>query len=199
MTPPALPPGPRWTWLPLPPGTPAEPLARAWLGEQLGCAAGDVPLVRDGRGRPRLVSCPPRFDCNWSHSGEGLLVALVEGGRVGIDLESLRPRSRALALARRFFDPAEAGWLKGLDEAEQARSFLRLWCAKEALLKAHGHGISFGLDRLRFTDTAEGLRLQACDPALGAVEAWSIRELRPAPGYVGALAWNARGAAPEQS
>lgn len=199
MTLPASPPGPRWTWLPLPPGTPAEPLARAWLGRQLGCAAGDVPLTRDGRGRPRLGPPMARFDCNWSHSGQGLLVVLAEGARVGIDLEWLRPRPRALALARRFFDPAEARWLEDLGEPDRTRAFLRLWCAKEALLKAHGHGVSFGLDRLRFTDTAEGLRLQACDPALGAAGAWSIRELLPSPGYVGAVAWCAQGAAPDGS
>ena len=81
-------------------------------------------------------------------------------------------------------------WLHAAPSAAvRDHAFLRLWCAKEAVLKAHGHGISFGLDRLRFEDEGGGLRLVACDPALGAPEDWSLQELQPAPDYLGALAW----------
>jgi len=69
------------------------------------------------------------------------------------------------------------------------RAFLRLWCAKEAVLKAHGHGLAFGLHRLEFADIQGRLHLQACDPALGRAEHWSLQEIAPAPGYLGALAW----------
>ena len=66
---------------------------------------------------------------------------------------------QARALARRFFHPAEADALDDGPEAQAQAGFLRLWCAKEALLKAHGHGLAFGLDRLRFGFEADGLRL----------------------------------------
>ena len=190
---------PNWTWLALPPGTRAEPIARAWLGHRLGCPGDALPIERDPHGRPHLGRPWEGFDCNWSHSGDGLLVALGEGVRVGIDLEWPRPRSRAMALARRFFDPAEADWLAGLAEDARQQAFLRLWCAKEAVLKAHGRGVSFGLDRLRFVDTPAGLRLATCDPALGAASGWSLRELLPAPGYVGALAWTAQPSAADRA
>lgn len=182
--------GVRWAWRPHAPQVPAEPLARQWLADELSVAPSDLPLERDPRGRPRLGGALAQWDCNWSHSGDGLLIALGHGVRVGIDLERLRHRARALELARRYFTAPELAWLHAAPSAAvRDHRFLRLWCAKEALLKAHGHGISFGLHRLRFADDGDGLRLAECDPALGEAGDWSLRELQPVPEYLGALAW----------
>ena len=184
---------PRWTWLPLPrPERPdpraAERVARDWLGRQLDCDAESLPIHRDARGRPRLEGPFEGWDCNWSHSGDGLLVILGHGMQVGIDLECQRPRPRALELSRRFFADAETRWLEGLAPADLSRGFLRLWCAKEAVLKAHGHGLSFGLDRVMFADRGDGLRMLHCDEALGSPDQWQVCELAPASGYLGAMA-----------
>jgi 4'-phosphopantetheinyl transferase len=182
----------RWAWQPHPPLAPAEPLARQWLAAQLGMAPDDLPLGRDPRGRPRLGAPLSGWDCNWSHSGDGLLIALGDGVQVGIDLERVRPRARALDLAQRFFTAPELAWLHAAPSAAvRDHGFLRLWCAKEAVLKAHGHGISFGLHRLRFAESPDGLRLVECDPELGAPDQWSLSELQPEPDYLGALAWRA--------
>lgn len=186
---PRLPPAPRWTWRPLAAGRRAEPDAREWLGAQLGTDPATLPIIRDARGRPRLQAPFAGADCNWSHSGDGLLVALGHGVRVGIDLERERPRPRAQALAERWFRPDEAAWLAAQPEAARTRAFLRLWCAKEAVLKAHGHGLAFGLHRLGFEARGDALHLAHCDPGLGAPGEWRLLELQPAPGYLGALAW----------
>ena len=177
-----------WSWRPHVRGQAAEPVARAWLAGQLGYAIGELPLTSDPRGRPRLAA--DGHDCSWSHSGEGLLVVLARGATVGADCERVHARPRALALAQRFFTPTEHDWLAG-QPAGPARdhAFLRLWCAKEAVLKAHGHGLSFGLERLRFENADAGLRLVECDPALGAAGDWRLHEFAPAPDYVAALAW----------
>ncbi|WP_052101455.1 4'-phosphopantetheinyl transferase family protein [Novilysobacter arseniciresistens] len=193
----SAPPPPRWTFLPLPRRARAEPLARAWLAAQLGHDAITLPLSRTGRGRPQLGPPLDDADCSWSHSGEGLLVALGHRLRVGVDLEWLRPRPRAGELARRFFDPREADWLAARPPSTRTDAFIRLWCAKEAVLKAHGRGLSFGLDRLHIVIDDDGEpRLAGCDPALGAPADWQLRQLRPAPGYLGALAWRRPPAAP---
>lgn len=176
---------PRWIWLPHPHGEPAQPQARAWLAAELGDP--DLQVARDGRQRPHLLPPHQGWDCNWSHSGERLLVALGRGGRVGVDLERLHRRPRALQVAQRYFTEREAQWLAAQDDRDLA--FLRLWCAKEAVLKAHGHGLSFGLHRLRFEPAADGLRLVECDAELGAPEQWRLLEIAPGPGYLGALAW----------
>ncbi len=178
----------RWVQLPQPPGVAAQPLAEAWLARQLGEEAASLTLLRDVHGRPRFT--PRRaHDVSWSHSGERLLVALGDGVEVGADLERLRPRPRALELARRFFDPVETAWLEQLPEAVREDTFVRIWCAKEAILKAHGRGIAFGLHRLRIGEHDGALRLQSVDPELGAAADWTLREFMPLPGYRATLAW----------
>lgn len=176
---------PRWIWLPHPHGAPAEPQARAWLAAEL--ADPGLRLSRDERQRPQLLAPHQGWDCNWSHSGEHLLVALAQAARVGVDLERLHRRPRALEIARRYFTAREADWLAA--QADRDRAFLQLWCAKEAVLKAHGHGLSFGLHRLRFEAGDGGLRLVECDAELGAPEQWRLQEIAPGAGYLGALAW----------
>jgi 4'-phosphopantetheinyl transferase len=192
---PPLPPGRldigpvRCGWMPHRHGTPAEPLVRAWLGQILDTGPLHAPLARSARGRPLPGPDHGGLDLNWSHSGDGLLVAAGRGIRVGADLEYLRPRPRALPLARRFFTAREARLLEAMpDDARQA-AFVRLWCAKEAVLKAHGEGLSFGLHRLEFALGDDGWLLADCDPALGPAGAWAVHAFMPAPGYLASLAW----------
>ena len=193
--PPTFPPAraaPRWAWLPLARRAPAEPVARQWIGGLLGRAPEALPLTRNPHGRPMFGPPLQHLDCNWSHSGDGLLVVLAEERCVGIDLEWVKPRPNALALARRYFHASEAAWLAAMQPPEREAAFLRLWCAKEAMLKAHGRGLAFGLDRLALQAGPGGLQVSSCAGELGAADDWSLLELTPAPGYVGALAWRCR-------
>lgn len=214
-------------WWPYRHGERAEPRVRDWLGARFGMPASVLTFVRDARGRPRLDVAALQasalhdlsphdlslhdLDVNWSHSAECLIAARAHGWRVGIDVELLRPRPRAHELAARFFHPDEAATLSTLadDQDRHLGAFIRLWCAKEAVLKAHGQGLSFGLDRLRFVldDVGDGAgegagaippdgadplatppRLVACDPALGRPEDWRLWTWSPRPGYLATLA-----------
>ena len=116
-------------------------------------------------------------------------MALGEAVQLGVDIEALKPRPRARELAQRFFHPDETAWLHSLDDDTLQLSFIRLWCAKEAVLKAHGKGLSFGLEKLVFADDQSALRLVSCDEALGQPWQWSLQEWTPLPGYRAALAW----------
>lgn len=186
---PILPPTLRWTWRDHAPGMSAEAMARAWLGPLLGLPPGQVPLWRDAHGRPRLRAPAQDCDAGWSHSGEGLVVAFARDLQLGIDLERMRPRPNATALARRFFAKAEADWLEGFPDPTREGAFLRLWCAKEAMLKAHGRGLAFGLSKLSFAERGGALVLVDCDPSLGVPGDWRVHEWSPRPGYRAALAW----------
>jgi len=178
----------RCAWGPHSRGTPAEALAQPWLAATLGRPAAELPLRRDAHGRPQLDVAG--VDTSWSHSGEHLLVALGRGVQIGADLELLRPRPRALELAARFFAADEARALAALPAQTREQAFVRLWCAKEAVLKAHGRGLAFGLHRLAFAPGGDGgWTLVACDPALGTPADWTLHAFAPMPGYLASLAW----------
>lgn len=191
----------------------------AMLAAYLGVPASAVALGEGAKGKPRLqpiarrggrtrapetgaaapdggadpTAAPPddaTLAFNWSHSGDYALLALARGTALGVDIEQLRARPRALDIARRFFDPAEASALATLDPAARASAFIGLWCAKEAVLKAAGEGLSFGLARLAFRPRAgAGWSLARIDPALGEPATWQLAGFEAVAGYRGALAW----------
>lgn len=162
-------------------------IAREWLAAAAPMTDAGA-LARDAHGRPRLP--PGSGDVGWSHAGGRLLLAYAPRGRVGVDLESSARATRPLEVARRYFDPQEAAALAALDPDARPLAFLRLWCAKEAVLKAHGQGLSFGLHRLAFDATADAPRLLRCDPALGRPADWTLHAFAPEPGYLAVLAWH---------
>jgi len=176
-------------WCPYQRGDSTEELLLPWFAQQLGQPHRALGIQRDARGRPSLIGSADRVDVNWSHSGQALLVALGIGVRVGVDMEFQRPRRNALALAERFFAPDETAQLQALPDAARATAFTRLWCAKEALLKAHGHGISYGLDRLVFALDGKQWQLIHCEGTLGNAQDWQLYPFAPRPGYLAALAW----------
>lgn len=161
---------------------------RTVLAAYLGIAAEQVALTHGEHGRPLLaVGLDPSLGFNWSHSGEHALVAVGRHVAPGIDLECLRPRTRALEIAERYFSTDEAAALAALPEAERSTAFLELWTAKEAVLKALGRGIAFGLDRLSIASAVDRLHLQRLEG--DDVGAWQLQRLDIDDSLVAALAW----------
>lgn len=174
---------------------------RALLAEYLGCDASALSFHDDEHGKPRLTArdgfeigseWQTRIETlhfNWSHSGDVALIALTRGIEIGVDVEMLKPRSRVLDLARRFFAHAEVQALADLPDEERNESFLRLWCMKEAVLKALGRGLAFGLDQVEFERDGEAWRPAQFTADAGDPPEWQVLAVNPVPGYVGALAW----------
>jgi 4'-phosphopantetheinyl transferase len=168
----------------------------ALLGAYLGKPASDVALVQDTHGKPQLGDGDgggtdgQQLEFNWSHSGDCALVALARGLALGVDIELVDRDLRSVEIAQRFFDPAEAEVIASLAPSARKRAFIGLWCAKEAVLKAAGEGLSFGLARLAFDRrTPMDWSLARVDPALGRRDDWRLAGFEAAPGYRGALAW----------
>ena len=146
-------------------------------------------ILRGEHGKPYAPSLPG-LDLNLSHAKNHVLLAFARNQPLGVDLERIDRRLAIEDLARRFFAPEEADALDRVPADERLPAFLRLWTCKEAVLKAIGAGLSFGLERVVF-DLGAGVPagLISLAPEAGAPRDWSVSLLEPAPGFVGATAW----------
>lgn len=166
---------------------------RDLLAAYLQSEAHALRIERDTHGKPFLNDLPSgmALQFNLSHSADALLVGISQIQALGVDIENVRRKHPDQELAQRFFDPDEASALAALPEAMQARAFLQLWSCKEAVLKALGRGIVFGLDRLSFALGARGdvLGLVRIADEAGALAQWRIVQVVPQEGFLGALAW----------
>ncbi|WP_266158771.1 4'-phosphopantetheinyl transferase family protein [Dyella silvatica] len=161
---------------------------RALLAAYLQHADESPQLIEGEYGRPELAAPHAgKLSFNWSHSGDQALIAIARGLTPGIDLEQLRDRPRALEIARRYFSPDESAALEALDHAARSAAFLELWTAKEAVLKALGRGLAFGLHRLNIQMQADRLHLQWLDHDDAAQ--WQLQRLPLDARHVGTLAW----------
>ena len=176
--------------------TPARAVAQAARAmlERLLCAyAGSAQAPRIERGAHGKPYAPerPELEFNLSHTGAHVLIGFARAQALGVDLECRDRRLSLDDIAQRFFAPAEARALQRLDGTAKRAAFLRLWTHKEAVLKALGAGLSFGLDRVEFALGADarvsGLHRLAAEA--GAIADWRLHALEPLPGVSGALAW----------
>ena len=153
---------------------------RGLLAAYLDRPVDTVRIERGEHGKPRLTGGELEF--NLAHTGAALLLGISHDVVLGVDLENAQRRTRSIELAGRFFTPAETAALESLPDELCQATFLRLWCAKEAALKAQGRGIGFGLDRVEFDIDAAG----AVAPVAG--NPWRLVALAPSTEHVGALA-----------
>jgi 4'-phosphopantetheinyl transferase len=115
-------------------------------------AEAEIGVRRAPGGRPEVyVPNGPTLPVSVSHVDGLVVVAARPGGPVGVDVERRRPLP-AVALAERWYHPAEAAWLRARDEAGRELDFLRLWTAKEAVGKALGAGLRDGGLRRRMPE-----------------------------------------------
>lgn len=160
----------------------------AMLAAYLGEPVERIVLEESAHGRPELGGHHrDAFAFNWSHSHDQAVIAIARHVVPGIDLERLRPHPKALPIARRYFSADETAWLASLPQTERDRAFLELWTAKEAVLKAVGRGLAFGLHRLSIGGSSHG-------PVLGRLEGyeaaqWQLHRLALDQTHIGTLAW----------
>jgi len=91
-------------------------------------------------GKPYLPAVP-ELKFNLSHSHQLALVAVALEMEVGVDVERLRPLPECLAIAGRFFPPADAAALAEAPADRREHEFFGRWTRIEAVLKARGIGL----------------------------------------------------------
>lgn len=147
-------------------------------------------------GKPALDvthgAVPLRF--NVSHSAGLALYAIALEREVGVDVEEVRSNVPFAQIAAGTFSPAENVAFCMLPAHMQPLGFFNCWTRKEAYIKARGMGLSLPLDQfdVSLTPGEPALLLRtAGEPE--AVHRWSLQELIPGPGFVGAVAAEGHG------
>lgn len=114
---------------------------RSILGNAIQRPPLEVPLVFSEFGKPALAPPFQFLHFNLSHCENLALIVLSEDGPVGIDLEPSNRAPELLECESTFCHPLEIQKLP-LETDERSRQLLRIWTAKEAVLKAMGTGLS---------------------------------------------------------
>jgi 4'-phosphopantetheinyl transferase len=162
---------------------------RTLLGRYLGLDPGRLCFRYGLQEKPALDLGSEGLHFNVSHSGNLALLAFARGREVGVDVERMRHDLDIEGISARCFTPPEAAALRSLPRPERTRAFFACWTRREAFAKATGAGLSLPADRFRV--------LAAGMPAAGLLDVWespsranrwTLRELDPGPGYLGALA-----------
>jgi 4'-phosphopantetheinyl transferase len=166
----------------------ARGLLRALLGRYLDVDPARLLFGYGPRGKPFLAARGElRF--NVSHSSGLALLAFARGLELGVDVERERPLPESEDIASRYFSAREGAELRGLRVEERGAAFFRCWTRKEAFIKATGDGLSRPLDEFDVTlapgEPARLLRVLGEPEAAGR---FRLEDLRPAPGFAGALA-----------
>jgi 4'-phosphopantetheinyl transferase len=139
-------------------------LRRAWvrwvLARELGVASEALMLATDRRGKPRVqvFGRPDMIGVSWARCGPHVLLACQAGAEIGIDAEiDDHQLFDEIALATQLFDPREVALISENPAGLRRKAFLDLWCRKEAVLKAVGLGVRFGMRRPCFNEIGRGL------------------------------------------
>jgi 4'-phosphopantetheinyl transferase len=169
---------------------------RVLVARCCGARAAAIRFVYSAHGKPALApaaSAPP-VHFNVSHAADLALIALTRDAPLGIDVEAVRPLPDLLAIASRFFTAGETETIVTAPPQDRELAFFLCWTRKEAFSKALGDGLSLALDRYRVAcRPGEPARILEIDGSAAAGAEWSVYDLRPAPGFVGAAVM--RGAA----
>ena len=169
-----------WRWR----GPRRDPRLDALLAAYLDVPADRLPWSVGAHGKPSLGA--DTITANWSHCAGELLLAVAEGTQIGVDLEFPRPLRRRQSLLERAFTANERAALAQADDAQ----VLMAWAHKEALVKAIGRGIEYGLKRveLDLTDCAAP-RLHALSGPAAPASAWHVQALPQPDHALAAVAW----------
>lgn len=167
-------------------------LLRTILASYLNTHPAKIAFERNPWGKPAIPGAGLFF--NMSHSGDLALYAVAREPQLGIDVEWIRPVPDHAAIAERFFSEAEAGDVLGTPADERLQAFYRCWTRKEAYIKALGMGLSAPLKTFRVSILPDHPpRFLSIEGDSERATQWSLFELTPAPGYIGALAISGTG------
>ena len=126
---------------------------RAFASLYASLAPSDVKIEISKSGKPFFANIED-LHFNISHSGSEVAIAFSTKP-VGFDMELLDRKRDFRAIADRFFTNEESSEVKSAEEYGN-ELFVRIWTAKEAMLKLSGEGLAGGLNRAMALSEREG-------------------------------------------
>ena len=161
-------------------------LLRIILSRYLICNPSQIRFCYNYYGKPYIVPIANREELsfNVSHSNSAVLYGLARGRTIGVDIEFVRRDINYEGIASAIFSEAEIRNLHSLPISLRPSGFYIAWTRREAYAKAIGTGMMSSnssseseLDK-EIAFSREGMRN---------VPKWSLHDISPMPGYVGAL------------
>jgi 4'-phosphopantetheinyl transferase len=178
----------------------ARRLVRGTLSRYADVDPRDWRFAPNAHGRPFVahpdLAAPLHF--NLSHTHGCIALAVARTPDAGCDVEWHTRRGDTVAVADRYFAPAELAALRALPPHRQRARFFTLWTLKEAYIKARAMGLAIPLRAFAFDvdddETPRGVRFVAgFDDRPGR---WHFARREPTPEHCLALAWGAPDVAP---
>jgi 4'-phosphopantetheinyl transferase len=162
----------------------AHATLRSILAAHMTKSPQELTFTHGKNGKPYLAGTDIERDIqfNLTHSHEVALLAVTRGQEIGVDVEYMNRDFAFTEVAERFFTASEVQALLALPVPLQKQAFYKCWTSKEAFLKAKGTGLSgeLGEVTIELIDN-HSVKVKATLPD------WSLTELMPCDGYVGAL------------
>ena len=164
---------------------------RSILSRYIPTSPGHLRFYYNQYGKPSLA---PEFSStllnfNLSHSGSLALFAITRNMEIGVDVEHVRSDFEYEEIAKRFFSVNEVATLRTIPTEKKLEAFYNCWTRQEAYIKAHGKGLSLPLDSF-------DVSLASWEPSIVLITKdelqegshWTLLDLKPGLGYMGALA-----------
>jgi 4'-phosphopantetheinyl transferase len=161
-------------------------ILRTLLGHYLAIDPAAVEITYEASGKPVLAS--PGLYFNVTHSEELAAFAFTRMGKIGIDIEVVRPRVNIAGIVERYFTRGELAAFQATPLQLQEQTFFTMWTRKEALLKASGLGIQ-ALELCEVTiQPGQPARVLKLMDDENCEDRWLLKDLPIAQGYAAAIA-----------
>ena len=159
--------------------TTARGVLRAVLGRRLGRDPRELELALLDNGKPFLAR-HPQLGFSLSHSRSRAVIAIADHPCVGVDIEYLDRSVDTEPIAELFFPTRIRRELNTLPMRERVPAFYRQWVRTEAVAKADGSGLAYGIP-----DVGRNVLPAGVTRTVGR---WAVVDLDAGPLYAAAVA-----------
>ena len=166
----------------------AHGATRAVLARYVDSDPGALRFGQAASGKPHLIDRVLAF--NVAYSEDLGVCAVTTSGRLGVDIERVRPPEDADSIARRYFAATEIEEYGSAAPLDKPATFFSIWTRKEAFLKAtdlerqHRLG-SFAVDS---KPAVVSPHIVLDEPSTAVEAGIRLRSFLPRAGYVGSVA-----------